>query len=218
MKYYCFLMFVWMLASCAPAATPTPEPIIRIHTTSSTLPWLADMYPCAEKYDVVLEVDNSNTADVNLRLGESADFSTPAFQLGEDEVLVVTHPQTGVGTLTLEQTRAIYSGQFSNWNELGGSDLPIEVWTYGTGEDIQQIFDQAVLNGLKVISSARVAVSAQLMSDHVGANPGAIGFLPRRWKTGNTHETLIVATSPVLAFTRSEPQDNLEKVLSCLQK
>jgi ABC-type phosphate transport system substrate-binding protein len=156
-------------------------------------------------------------ADILLQLGDSANLSLSAFQLGNDEILVVTQPQTGVGTLAVDQVRGIYSGQITNWNEVGGSNLPIEVWTYSSGEDIRQIFDQEVLKGLQVIPAARVAVSAQQMSDSVGTNPGAIGFLPRRWKTGNTHETHLVIKTPVMAYTKSEPIDNLEKVLACLQ-
>jgi len=218
MKWFYLLLLAWIVTGCVAAATPTPTPVILVHASSATQPWLVDMYPCAEKYGIALEMVSPAAADISLRLGESANLSVPAFQLGNDEILVVTQPQTGMSSLTFDQVRAIYSGQITNWNEIGGSNLPIDVWTYASGEDIRQIFDPVVLKGLRVIPSARVAMSAQHMSDNVGTNPGAIGFLPRRWKAGNTHETLLITTTPVLAYTKAEPNDNLEKVLACLQK
>jgi hypothetical protein len=218
MKWLYLLMLAWIITGCTAAATPTPTPLIPVHASSATQPWLMDMYPCAEKYGVALEMVDPAAADITLGLGDSVDLSTPAYQLGNDEILIVTQPQTGVGSLTIDQVRAIYSGQYTNWNEVGGSNLSIEVWTFASGEDIRQIFDQEVLKGLQVLPSARVAVSAQQMSDNVGTNPGAIGFLPRRWKAGNTHETLLLTTTQVMAYTKSEPKDNLEKVLACLQK
>jgi len=74
------------------------------------------------------------------------------------------------------------------------------------------------MDGLPGTSTARLAVSAQQMSDSVGMNPGSIGFLPRRWKAGNTHETYVAAVSPVLAITRPGLDDTLNSVLACLQK
>jgi phosphate transport system substrate-binding protein len=193
-------------------------PVIHVYASSATQPWLVEMFDCAARFNIVLVVDNPGDADVSLRIGEPDDLTSPAFQIDSDKMLVVTHPQAGVDELSLEQVRAIFSGQISNWSEAGGNDLPIEVWIFAHGEDTRQVFDQTVLNGLHVIPNAKLATSTQQMSDSVGTTPGAIGILPRRWKMGNTHETFTAATVPVLAITRSEPQDDLKKILTCLQK
>jgi len=153
-----------------------------------------------------------------MRVGEPADLTSPAFQIGKDELLVAVHPQTGVGTLTVEQVRQLFSGQAVNWKDVGGGDVPVQVWIYSTDEDIQQIFNSTVLGGEPVTSLARLAVSAQSMSDSIGAQAGSVGVLLRRWKTGNTKEALVVATLPVLAITRSEPQGAVKDLIACLQK
>ncbi len=212
------ILFIYLLAGCSPAATPTAMPVIHVYASSAAQPWLAEMYDCGDRWNVVLVLDNPGAADVALRIGEPADLTAPAFQIDSDELLIITHPQAEVGELSIDRVRAIFSGQITNWSAVGGSDLPVQVWVFAAGEDIQQIFEHTILNGLQVTSAARLATSAQYMSDSVGMNPGAIGILPRRWKTGNTHETFIAATVPVLAITRSEPQDDLKNVLTCLQK
>jgi len=212
-----FLFMLPWLWGCATVATPTDSAVIQVYASSATQPWLVEMYDCARQYHTLLVVADPATADVALRLGEPADLSAPAFQVDRDDFLVVTHPQTGVGTLTLEQVRAIISGQVTNWSEVGGNNVPIQVWVYSKGEDVQQAVEQA-MQGLPIASSAHVATSAQAMSDSVGSNPGSVGFLPRRRKAGNTHETLTVTTLPVLAITPSEPQGALKNVLACLQK
>lgn len=219
MKRMLFLLAVGFLAGCSPAATPTPNPIFKIYASSAVQPWLAEMYQCADRNDVLLSVSNDpGSADVTLRLGETENLTSPAFGIDDEDILVVTHLQTGISTLTVDQVRAIFSGQVSNWSELGGSDTPVEVWVYSTDEDIQQVFDRTIMKGLQGTSSARLAVSAQTMSDSVGTNPGSIGFLPRRWKAGNTHETIIATTAPVLAITRAGADDAITSVLACLQK
>lgn len=219
MKRLLFLLIISFLAGCSPAATPTPRPVFRIYASSAVQPWLAELYQCADRNDVLLSVSNDPaSADVSLRLGETENLASPAFKIDDEEILVVTHLQTGISTLTADQVRAIFSGQVANWTELGGSDVPVEVWVYSEDEDIQQVFDQTVMDGLPGTSMARLAVSAQHMSDSVGMNPGSIGFLPRRWKAGNTHETLIATTSPVLAITRPGVDEAINSVLACLQK
>ncbi len=144
-------------------------------------------------------------------------LTSPAFQLGTEDILIVNHPQAGVGALTLDQVRQLFSGRLTNWKDVGGNDLPVQVWTFASGEDIQQLFDRLVMNGQPVTSLARLAVSAQAMSDGVGNTPGSIGYLPRRWKAGNIREALKAATVPVLAITRSQPAGPEKDLLSCLQ-
>ena len=102
-----------------------------------------------------------------------------------------------------EQVEALFAGQLNNWRDVGGADHAVQVWTYAPTVDIQAFFDRTVLHGRPVSSLARLAVSAQDMSDSVGSIPGSVGLLPRRWKAGNTREALVVAAVPVLALTRA---------------
>ncbi len=219
MKQILSVLIISLLAGCSPAATPTPKPVFRIFASSAVQPWLSDLYQCADQNNVLLSISNDPaSADVSLRLGEMENLNSPVYKIDDEEILVVTHLQTGISTLTVDQVRAVFSGQVSNWSELGGSDVPVEVWVYSEDEDIQQVFDRAVMDGLPGTSLARLAVSSQYMSDSVGMNPGSIGFLPRRWKAGNTHETLMATTSPVLAITRPGIDEAIKGVLACLQK
>jgi ABC-type phosphate transport system substrate-binding protein len=142
---------------------------------------------------------------------------TRAYQIGTDEVMIVVHPQAGVGAVTASEVGALFTGQVRNWREVGGSDLPVEIWAYEPTVDIQMELDRAILHGRPVSSLARLAVTAQHMSDSVGAVPGSIGLLPRRWKAGNTQEALVFATLPVLAITQREPDGALARLIECMQ-
>ena len=219
--YHCmkkiFFIFIIFLTACAPAAPISTPQVVKAYATSSAQPWLTDLYSCASA-SVVINLTDSQSADISIRMGESAGLTTPAFQIGTDDILVAVHPQTGVGSLTIEQVRQLFTGQAANWKDVGGNDVPVQVWTYSSDEDIQQIFDDTVLAGQPVTSLARLAVSAQTMSDSIGANPGSVGVLTRRWKAGNTREALVVASAPVLVITKSEPQGAIKDLIACLQK
>ncbi len=190
MKLLCvLLLFSFALASCAPATPPATPQLVDAYVTSAAYPRVSEIYACAPS-SIVISLSDPASAEFTIRLGEPPYLTAPAFQVGTEDILVITHPQAGTGPLTLQQVRGLFSGQISNWKDVGGSDLPVQVWTFAQNEDIQQIFDQAAMQGQPITSLARLAVSAQAMSDSVGSTAGSIGFLPRRWKAGNTPRSI----------------------------
>jgi hypothetical protein len=180
-----------------------------VYSTSAAQPWLAPLYMCAESKAVISRVDNSSSADIVLRVGEPKFLTSRAYQIDTEEILIVTHRQSPIQNLTLEGVQALFAGQ---------GDPSMQVWVYASGEDVQAVFDQIVMAGRSVTSSARLAVNPQQMSDTLVNEANTVGILPRRWKVGDVREVFAVATVPVLAMTNSEPQGVVKELIGCLQK
>lgn len=209
-------MMAVLIAACGSTSPqPTPE-MVDVYASSAAYPWLDEVYNCAPSA-VAIRLSDPATAQISLRLGPPDMLTAPAFQIGSDDVLVVVQPQVAVGSLNPDQVRQLFSGQVTEWKDVGGSNLPVEVWTYSTGVDVQSVFDRTIMRGEPIASTAFLAVSAQAMSDAVGTRPGAIGFLPRRWKAGNTNAVLTIASVPVLAISDSVPQGAVRQLIGCLQ-
>jgi hypothetical protein len=204
------------LGACVGAPPQATVGVVDIFATSAAYPWLAAAFDCGPP-STRLRVSTPDVAEITLRLGAPDGLALPAFQIGLDDLLVVVQPQAGVGTLSSDEAIAIFSGEITNWKDLGGSDLAVQVWTFSPTEDVQLVFDRAVMHGRPVSSRARLAVTAQAMSDSVGAVSGSVGLLPRRWKTGNTREALVVSSVPVLAIVRADPQGSVRQLIGCLQ-
>jgi phosphate transport system substrate-binding protein len=45
-----------------------------------------------------------------------------------DALVVITHKDNPIDTISSEQLRKLYKGQISNWKELGGKDAPVELY------------------------------------------------------------------------------------------
>jgi hypothetical protein len=148
-------------------------------------------------------------ADISLRLGEPELLVSPAFQVDTEEVLVVTQRQSPLQNMTVEEVRALFAGQ-------AGSQ--VQVWTYAAGEDVQSVFEQAVMQGSNVTSLARLAASPQQMSDTLVNQPDTVGILPRRWKAGDSRIVYTVPEVPVLALSKEEPKGEIQTLIACLQK
>lgn len=92
-----------------------------------------------------------------------------------DGVAVVVNPENGVTDLTVEQIAQIFTGEITNWSELGGADAPIAVigrdaasGTRGAFEEIVGVEDQCVYTN-EYESTGEVIGS-------VAGNPNAIGY------------------------------------------
>lgn len=204
-------VFILLITACSPTTvTSTPETqIINLYTTPSTQPWLADVFACAPTGTVIRVADSSAEADISLRLGEPNLLATPAYQIDSEEILVVTHRQSPVQNLTEDAVRELFAGQ---------DDPSMQVWVYAAGEDVQRVFEQAVMGGRSVTSLARLATGPQHMSDTLNNEPNTIGILPRHWKAGDSRFVYTVPDVPVLALLDSEPQGIIQALIACLQK
>jgi hypothetical protein len=207
LTYFLFLSF--FLFSCSPTAPSITPQLIPVYSTFAAEPWLPSLYECTGTSVVLSRTDDPSSAEIVLRVGEPPFLDSPAFQIDTEEILIVTHRQSPVQTLTLEEARALFAGQ---------GELSVQVWVYPSGEDVQGVFDQKVMMGRNVTPSARLAVHPQQMSDTLVNESNAVGILPGHWKVGDAREVFTVATVPVLAITKSDPQSKIRELISCLQK
>lgn len=212
MKHHAvFFLCLFLLASCGTPAPQTTPQVVIVYSTSAATPWLTELYDCvARQNNVVLSrVDDPASADILLRVSEPEFLSSFAYQIDEEEILIVTHRQSPIQNLNFDETRALFMG-------LG--DPSVQVWIYASDEDVFGVFDQFVMEGGSVTSSAKMAVNPQQMSDTLVNQPNAVGILPRHWKVGDVRDVYSVATVPVLAITPREPQGVINQLIGCLQK
>lgn len=93
-----------------------------------------------------------------------------------DGIAIITHPSNGVDDLTTEQLKKIYTGEITNWSEVGGKDEAIVVMgreassgTRGAFEEILEIEDQC--NYAQELNETGAVVAK------VGETTGSIGYV-----------------------------------------
>jgi hypothetical protein len=206
----CILSSVLLWISACSAGTPTVTPqLVTVYSTLAAQPWLPEVYECAGHSLVVSRVEDPSAADIALRIGEPEWLTSPAYQIDTEEILIVTHRQSPVQNLTLEEARALFAGQ---------GDPSVEVLVYASGEDLQEVFDRSVMQGSRIAPSARLVADPQRMSDTLVNETSSVGILPRRWKAGNTRDVFSIGPVPVLAIMPSEPEGAIEELIVCLQQ
>jgi hypothetical protein len=221
-----FLLSILLLSSCSssPASGATSS-VFRVQYTAATTSWLFDLNACANQQGATtqpeLRVANMlevGSAELVIRIGEPEGFSSPAYQIGSEEIVVIVNRLNPIGQLPANTVRGLFSGQIQNWKAVNGNDAPVQVWTFPAGEDVEQAFVAAALNGGPATPAARIAITPDEMAQAVANDVNAIGILSRHWKMGNVSDVFTVTSVPVLAIFPTEPQGGAASLLACLQK
>lgn len=93
-----------------------------------------------------------------------------------DGIAVITDPENTVSDITSEQLAQIYTGEITNWSELGGSDEQIVVIGREAGSGTRDAFEE--LNNIAdACKYAQELDSTGAVLAKVAATPGAIGYV-----------------------------------------
>ena len=201
-----FLLFAFALSACGPAI-PTAEPqVVNVYATSAAQPWLTKLYVCATDSGAMLNI-NAESPEIYLRVGEPDVLVSDAYKIDKEEILIAANRENSTQNMTLVEAQDLFAKE----------NQPAQVWVYPSDADMQRVFDQLVMQGRSVSSSARIAVSVQNMTDVLKSESAAIGILPRHSVTNDLRKVYSAGTVPVLAVTKSKAQGVVVDLISCLQ-
>ena len=102
-------------------------------------------------------------------------------ELAMDALIFVVNEDNPVDSLTAEQLRQIYTGQITNWSQVGGEDREIIPFQRNAEAGSQTLMEKLVMQGAEMMSAPteQVILSMGELVDAVreyDGSPGAIGY------------------------------------------
>lgn len=98
--------------------------------------------------------------------------------IARDGIAVVAHSEVPLSSLSLEQVRAIFSGEINNWNQVGGPDQVIIVVSREEGSGTRDAFQELVMGKEALISENAILQSSNgSVRTTVSTTPFAIAYL-----------------------------------------
>jgi phosphate transport system substrate-binding protein len=153
--------------------------------------------------------------------------------LGWDILAIVVHENNPIETLSLEQLQGIFSGELTNWQQVGGLDQPIVVVTSSLGSGMRSAVQKLILHDKTYLHREIVSAIVAASDQQVSMFPAGITALSRSMLDAE-HVKMVnvggfaatkenVSTKkyplgkPLLLVTRGEPQGALDRFLSLVK-
>lgn len=108
---------------------------------------------------------------------ETAKYGLRLFQWAIDGVAVIVNPANTVRALTQEQISGMFAGRIVNWQEVGGVDKPINLYTRDEASGTREVFWEKGLKKGDIAPGANFVVSNGAMKAAVSQDPYAIGYV-----------------------------------------
>ena len=185
--------------SAAPSSTPSEEPadealsgVVNTDGSTSMADVMAVLQESFKELNPDVTVNYSGTgsgAGIEAVLAGTVDIGLSSRALKDEEkaegavenivaldgVAIVVNPANGVEDLTVEQIAQIFTGEITNWSELGGEDLEIAVYGREDGSGTRGAFEEIVgVEGTCVYTNEYSSTGDVIGG--VAGNANAIGY------------------------------------------
>jgi len=137
-----------------------------------------------------------------------------------DGIAIIVNAANPVAGLSRAEVAAIFAGEITRWNRIGGPDRPIHFVTREEGSGTRGAFEEMVMGKTEIAPRALVQDSNGAVREIVASDPDALGYISlglvdRRVRAVAvdgvlpTHETILAkryaVVRPFLFLSREEP-------------
>uniref|UniRef100_S0DDL5 Putative ATPbinding phosphate transport protein n=1 Tax=termite gut metagenome TaxID=433724 RepID=S0DDL5_9ZZZZ len=151
-------------------------------TTDTAYTYLADREPrisdSSEPVSLILVTPPSDDEE---RYAESHGVELDLTPIAKDGFVFITHKDNPIDSLTVEQIQGIYSGDITNWSQVGGENLDIQAYQREKDSGSQTAMEEMVMRGLsmKPPLETEIAYGMGVLVDAVAEyenGPASIGY------------------------------------------
>ncbi len=130
-------------------------------------------------------------------------FNLKMFKWAVDGVGIVVNPANRVRTLSQVQVAAIFRGDITNWQKVGGYNKRINLYTRDNASGTRAVFWKKALKKGKIAANANFVVSNGAMKAAVSQDPYAIGYVSVGHIDSSIAAVAFNGIQPVLANVQS---------------
>lgn len=104
-----------------------------------------------------------------------------------DAVAVYVHPLNPIDTLTFDQLKSIFTGEITNWSELGGSDHRIIMYGRGNNSGTYMFFREHVMDNRDYAVETQMLPGTSAVVSAIAQDRYGIGYGGIAWEKGVKH-------------------------------
>ncbi|MEM9719243.1 MAG: phosphate ABC transporter substrate-binding protein [Bacteroidota bacterium] len=126
------------------------------------------------KADIANSSRPFKSAEIEIASGREIDAKAIIFAI--DALVLVVNPATRMDSLSLAQVGAIFRGDFQNWSDLGGPNMPISLYGRQSNSGTFVFFREHILRDEYSQDIKQMNGTAQII-EAVKSDPAAIGYV-----------------------------------------
>ncbi len=117
-----------------------------------------------------------------IKFGEKMKLKQNSTEVNEvivayDALAVIVNPSNPVNNLTREELEAIFRGKITNWEEVGGPDAKIIVYSRETSSGTYEFFKESVLENKNYTNNILSMPATGAIIQSIRQTKGAIGYV-----------------------------------------
>lgn len=125
-------------------------------------------------------------------------------QVAIDGIAIITHKNNPIASLTLDQVKAIYNGNITNWKDVGGNDGKIVVIGRDSASGTREFFHEKVMNKEDFVQTQLEKNSNGAVKQSVEQTPAAVGYVGLGYIDESIHAVpILVNGTPVIPSIES---------------
>jgi phosphate transport system substrate-binding protein len=148
----------------------------------------------------LVDIGNSGR---DLKDSEIKEFGLVPHKIAIDGSAVIVNPASKVENLTFEQIQGIFSGKISNWKELGGNNLPINIYTRDAKSGTRKTFEKLAMGEAKISDESNFVKSNGNMKVLIADDEGAIGYMSAGYLDESIKSVAVETVIPSLENIRN---------------
>lgn len=107
----------------------------------------------------------------------------------------IVNKDIGIDNISMSDLKKVFTGEVTNWKEIGGSDVPVVIINRAAGSGSRHTFEQWVLNGEEAKRSQEQE-STGMVRQIVSTTPGAISYIAFSYVTDEVKTLTIDNVKP----------------------
>ncbi|MCI0495346.1 substrate-binding domain-containing protein [candidate division KSB1 bacterium] len=129
----------------------------------------------SDSADVILVA--RGPSDDELKFADSLGVSLDVKEVALDAFVFILNVNIAVDNLTIEQIRGIYTGNITNWRDLGGSNSAINAYQREPNSGSQELMEALVMKGLNMVNAPEMILFTMIsIINMVELDPWGIGY------------------------------------------
>lgn len=128
--------------------------------------------------NMAIKCVGANVCDIGMCSKELNNcYNFTQYELGREGIVVAINPSNNVSNLTADEIKEIFSGNITNWNQLGDENKEINVFVREQGSGTLDTFKTIIMHETSILNEAIVLNSQGSIKQSIEQDPASIGIV-----------------------------------------